>query len=406
MSGFFSDTRKIMSWSVLGQLVGVISYPVISRIFEASEVGAYGVYIAIFSLISSVSTLRIEMSIAISKNSVDLNNNVNLASLLNIVLSFLSFIFIFVLFEFFNVELNPVYILLTVFLFGLNRISNMVCIYRGDFDLIGKAKFIQISSLVFLQLVLGLLYPDVVVLMIANILGYLLSFFYYMMKVDSIFFFSKIDNIKSSLLSKKDYIRYDTPAILANTLNNELYSLVFPFLFGLTTGGHYILAYRILIIPVSFVGSTLGQVLLSYSKLWSKTNDLYKNLKIVFLVLLLISIIAVSICLLFIEPIFNFILGEGWSNTSRIMSLLCISSFAQFFYSPFSTLIQFLSMQKFNFQFFICFVLTKFILVFIFHFYGVNIFDGVLITSIISFFYYLFFVVNVLVNAKNKDFLL
>lgn len=401
------NMKNIMSWTILSQVLAGLSFFIISRIYDSSAIGIYGFYIAIVSVVASCSTFRIEMSLPISKSNDSFIDNYNLVNKINFYFSLLVLLISSVAYIQFD-NLNPFAISLSVFFFGLYRILNMKALYLSDFSLVGKAKFVQVFIMIWIQVSIGYFFADSSVMILGFILGYLLSVIYYNICLKSKSIGSRLSNeivsFKKSVIKKIKYVKYDTPAIFINTLSNELPSMLFPLVYGVSQAGYYVMAYRILIVPVTFIGSTLGQVLLSRAPTWLHEKVLFPKLCRVMIPLTVICFIGIFFSVLFVKDIFIFLLGDSWDLTAQIMSVLCIATFVQFVYSPYSVLIQLLNIQYFNFMFHLFMLLSKFIFIYVFSFsLNFEMLDTLKLLVVTSVLGYSFFLISILKYSKNMD---
>ena len=90
-SSFIMNVFRVASGSFLGQLFLVLSSPIITRIFTPEVFGTFAIYTAVVRLISSISPLRYDMAIIISKKKSDAINVMFISVALVVLTVLLSF---------------------------------------------------------------------------------------------------------------------------------------------------------------------------------------------------------------------------------------------------------------------------------------------------------------------------
>ena len=70
-ASFVANVVRITSGSFFGQLILVISSPLITRIYDPEIFGTFAIYNAIVRLISAISPLRYEMAVVIAQKNRD-----------------------------------------------------------------------------------------------------------------------------------------------------------------------------------------------------------------------------------------------------------------------------------------------------------------------------------------------
>ncbi|MEA2018027.1 MAG: oligosaccharide flippase family protein, partial [Campylobacterota bacterium] len=160
---------------------------------------------------------------------------------------------------------------------------------------------------------------------------------------------SKVKIIKIIALSKryKRFPKFEIWSTLSNTLSSQLPVVLLSSFFNSTVTGFYSLSYRILVLPMSLIGGSIGQVFLQQSS--ANKNDsifLKKLTKSTFFRLFIIGVIPISIIGIYGDYIFSFVFGENWIVAGEYAQLLSLWIFFVFIMSPLSTLFITLEKQK------------------------------------------------------------
>lgn len=352
LKGLISSASDILILSIIGQAIGIAAYPFLAKLYDPEAFGVYGVTLSIITVLTTISMARVELSIP-SINKRIVNSVFILCFLFGLFSSFI-FIIPLLLYSFWDLSLElryVLYVVLGVFFMGVYRLGNMMSVQRSNYRLIGRARFIQLLLMIVIQLSFFNFSGD------GLVLGFVLSYiFTSLVYLHNLKLPIKIRMLKAKYFDyyykrNKKYFLFDTPGSFFNILSNELYSLLLPLYFGLTSGGLYIFTYRIMTIPVTLVGLGFGQALMGHSKDWLLNKCLFKNL-VAFLLILIIILLPFSIVLFyFSDYLFVLVFGTKWALSGDIASILIISVFFQILFSPLTLLIPLLELQKFIFLF-------------------------------------------------------
>ena len=116
--------------------------------------------------------------------------------------------------------------------------------------------------------------------------------------------------------------------------------------------GLYLLAYRLLLLPMSTLGLAISHVYLEKASCLKKNkNELAKVSLIIFKKLILTSVFPLSFLIVFGEEFFAFVLGEEWRVSGVMVQLLAPMIFVYFSTSFLMNLFIILEKQKESFYF-------------------------------------------------------
>ena len=96
MSKFISNVITLGSATVLGQILGVIVTPVLSRLYSPADFGAYQLFISIVTIIAVVSCLSYQIAINLPKKDEDAASIVVLCVIFIIITSILSTVLLYI----------------------------------------------------------------------------------------------------------------------------------------------------------------------------------------------------------------------------------------------------------------------------------------------------------------------
>lgn len=342
---FFNNSFKVALGSVISQSLIVLSLPIISRLYSPAEYGFFASFLALTASFGSIACLRFDVAIMQAKDRIEslhiFYTSMNYLLIVCSVLGVVSYI----LSQFIDIQFPGYYL----FLFPLS-LSLIGCIQaltvffnrREQFYLGAVAKVIASASMIILQLTLVFLSSSPEILVIAFIIGNFLSVIYlvYFFNSDFSYFSFLSSNLFFKVSRKyKDYPIFSSIGSLADSLSLNLPILYVAYFFSLEVAGAFAIAYRIINIPIAFVGQAISQVF--YRNTIEKKDRIY-ILRTTLLLAALLALIFLPFLLLVVyfgEPLLEFIFSEKWSLVGKIALYIIFAGFVRFSISPLSSIL-------------------------------------------------------------------
>ena len=242
----------------------------------------------------------------------------------------------------------------------------------------GFLRVIQSISIASLTICFGYLFPTTISLILGNVLGMaILMIVGLILLRRSIKTHIKKINIKNLFESFRryiDFLKFGTPAGLLSVGSYQSLFIFTGFYFGSYILGIFYLLERIIGLPSSILGNSLGQVFYrTISKIEPKYafDELLNFLKkLVILSLALHLILYVGLFYLLV-PIF----GETWSDTTQYFIFFIIVGSFSFVFAPLTYMFNYLKIQNANLIWQGLWLTTNFILFVICYLYALDVND-------------------------------
>ena len=351
-ASFVANVIRIASGSFFGQLILIASSPLITRIYNPEVFGIFAIYNAIVRLISSVSPLRYEMAIIITKKKIDAKN------LLFISISFV-FISVLVFFQVINlisyltipsnltdiITKYPAFICMGILFSGLLIVLVSWETRSSHFTNIGIFRALRPFFTSITQIAYGLFVKaSIYGLFIGDILGLFFGFIFLssaILKRAGSNFFQDISKSKSlELLGRyKNFPIYSTWSVFVNSLLIQLPVIILIHYFSASTAGYYALANRLLQTPMIVFNYSVGQVFLKDSTDTRVSGDIHLLVTKTLSRLIMIAIFPIIILALIGQDIFQLLFGSEWREAGLYVQVLSLWCFSAFIVSPLSHLI-------------------------------------------------------------------
>lgn len=354
-SEFSKNVLTLMTGTTIAQAIPIAISPILTRIYTPEDFGVFALYMSIVSIVAVVATGRYEMAIMLPKKDEDVKSIIKLIMILLLIVTLITFLIVFFfnqaitnLFE--NQEISSwLYFLpISIFLVGLYQIYNYLLIREKNFKRLSKNKVIVSTTNASTQLGYGLSIANGFGLLFGNIISYIVSIYFIIKsKVVNKYFIFKNNSVKKVAKEYQDFPKYDVPSVLINVVANQLPLLALGKYFGLGVVGFYSLMYKVLMMPINLLSTTVLDVFKQraaedYNK-YGNCKDIYiKTFKSLFL----LGIVPFTILGIFAPEIFAFVFGEKWKVAGEFAQIMVPMLFLKFIINPLSYIFYVAGKQK------------------------------------------------------------
>lgn len=391
-------TLKLSIGNVISQIIPFLLMPLLTRLYSPSEFGGLAIFVSITLILSEIVTGKYELAILLPKKEKIAVKLVEATIGFNIFTSLLLFVTVLFLknrlLQTWNIE-NTIgdWILLipvVVFFNGLYETYKDFSLRAHAYNNISKSFIERALSTSLCQIILGIskLTPN------GLIVGKAFSSLVANIEVVSIYIKEKRKQLKEKINFKeyfslykeyKDFPLFSMPSSVLTTFSSQLILIAIPLLFTNSITGLYLLAQRILNIPISIIGNSIQQVYFkdfsaigqNQNRLQDKTWELYKKL-------LIIGAIPTCIIIALAPSVFGLIFGSDWIRAGVFAQILSIWYCIIFITGPISTLLIVLRKQKHALIFQTMSIILKLLLLIICYLFKYSIEQTLIFFSLLS----------------------
>jgi O-antigen/teichoic acid export membrane protein len=380
---FGKDVGKLVSGTVVAQVVGICLTPIITRIFSPEIYGVASVFISIVSIITVIACMRYELAILLPKDDKDAGAVFLLCLMILVCVSLVSIPVMFLCGDLIADMLGNAavkdYLFLVpvaVFIDGLYLALRYWNTRRKRFGTQATTQALQSITGSGLKLgfgSIGFVIPGS--LIIGGILGNGLGMLFLLVKViwqDFLLIRESISfgNIKRQMIRYKNFPLIDAGSNLLNVVSWQLPVLMLTGFFSSTVAGLYTLGFQMIQMPMNLIGGSIGQVFLQRASVAKHDGSLDCLVEDVSKVLLLIGIGPIFLLMTTGGTIFSVIFGIEWYEAGIYCQILSIWVLVWFISSPLSTLTAVLEIQGFGMKITSLNLITRFISLGIGGFFG------------------------------------
>jgi len=264
LSEQLKNVTKISTGTVIGQVVAIVTLPIITRIYGAEIIGIWATINAIANIVQNICDLGISNALMIcEEDSIQVLHSivVKISLLLNII----SGIMIFVYYLMIGQDLHyamMVCLLTAIYAFTLREINTcyMILNRNKQYNILMKNSIIRFSSAAAISIVLGLFGWKTIGYYFGTILGQILTLLHMRRFIPKFVKFSGFNKYKEYIIKYKNFVRFQMPASITVSLRTELPNIMIGALFGNTILGYFSITQKLLTIPVTFLGQSLGKI--------------------------------------------------------------------------------------------------------------------------------------------------
>lgn len=375
---FARNVVTLMTGTTIAQAIPIAISPLLTRIYTPKDFGVLALFISIITILGSIANARYELAIMLPEKDEDAINIFALGFIINCMLS-LFFMLLAIGFNDYFTELLDneeigfwlYFVPLSVFFIGLFNLLNYFNNRRKNYKDLKNAVIIKSIFLAVIQLSIGLVKAGASGLISGQIIS---NFFANTKLLVNILkdkkLVAKISKNKIIFLAKRyiTFPKYSVLAILFNSLSQHLISILISSLFNIITLGFYFLVQRVLGMPSTLIGGSIGQVFFQQaSQEKQKTGLAIKSFNSAVKKLLIIGMPLFVFIYLTIEPLFIFVFGEEWRVAGYYAKLICPLFFIRFVVSTVSPIDTVMEKQNIYLLFNIVLLITSLAIIYISH---------------------------------------
>lgn len=363
ISEFWMNVSKLATGTVFSQIIAILLTPIITRIFDAKDIGVLNLFNQIVGILVVISVLRLDRAVVLANQSEAkklINSGITLIIIFTSVIVIITYPFGDIWFNYLNLKYPPYFILTIPAAFFLQSITNLFKAGGNTFTLYGtmaKAILIQAFLVQVLKITFGINLgagPAWLVLseLIAALTTVLFLWWALYKKANFKIELVKLHDLKKQLVHQNKFIKFDVPGSLLNFFSWSIASFLLAYYYDAQTVGYYALGFTMLRLPMNLLGKAIGDVF--YKNSANDANDLIK-LRIssnrVVVHLFSFGLLPMAAIYFFGDVLFSFFFGKEWIPAGEYSQILSFWTFIWFISSPISNLYYVLNLQHKFLQF-------------------------------------------------------
>lgn len=321
-SEFSRNVLTLLTGTIIAQAIPIIITPILTRLYTPEDFGILAIFIAVTTIFGAIANGRYELAIMLVDEDEDAINLAALGVLISFLFSFVLLIpSIFLNSQITNLLGSPeisfwiYFVPLVVFMIGLFNVLNYLNTRKKFYKDIAKANIYKATAASSFQLGVGFIKTGATGLITGQIISQMAANYRLARNAIQNYDLKKIKKVKLKCLAKRfiDFPKFSMWAILANRLSYDLINILVSFFYSVATLGFYSLSQRMLGMPSSLIGNSIGQVYYQEAnKEKQETGKAIKTFKKTSKRLLILSIFMFTPLYFLLPTVFEFVFGTDW----------------------------------------------------------------------------------------------
>lgn len=337
LSGGMKSVLKISSGTMIGQMISMISLPILTRIYGATVIGVWSTIVALANIVNAFSDLGMTNAIMIGKDEEEVGKIYRVISTIVTACALCAGIVVYIYYQFVEndngISLSFLVSFLIVYIWTSQQ--TQICYAwlnrKGQYDLLMKNPLINNISITIIAVGLGLAGMKQYGYYVGCMTGQILTLIHMKRTLPTHTFTFKINEYKDIFITYSHFLKYQLPTNLIASVKNQLPTLLIRSLFGNEILGYYSVTMRILQIPINLLANSIGRVYfktISEMKRENKPIGEYtlRNLKKAMKIAILPMIGLLSVGEQFIIIFF----GKQWEVAGQLLSIISCQTLFNF----------------------------------------------------------------------------
>lgn len=347
---FAVNVATLTMGTVIAQTITIAMSPILTRLYLPADFGNFALYISIVSTLSVIATGRYELAIVLPEKDEDAFCLVVLSAIFSLLSSIIILFIVWVFYEpiarmFDNNAISKwlYFIPLTVLFMGIYSTTNYWLNRKRQYKSLAVNRLYQSGAIAATQISMGLGEAGATGLVGGWIVGQGVSagtLGWQVWKVAG----GKKDSIRKSRIINiatrfSSFPKYLIVGHFMNTLSSQLPVILLNALFDPSFAGCYSLTYRVISLPMSIIGISIGDVFRQKAAdNFVKKGECIQIYKKTLSVLSIIATPPFIVVLLFSPKLFDFIFGKEWHIAGEYAQIMGVMFFLQFITTPLSNM--------------------------------------------------------------------
>lgn len=326
-------TYTALSGTLLGQVITLISIPILSRLLSPDVMGIYSTFIAISTILYVILSESYDQAVSVAKSMQEC-----VALIKYVFIKCCTFVLILtpvavILSKYISKYLDiktDFYIIALIPLYAALFAVYMMCYYFylrwGEIKQNSKLKILMPLCVVVFNVLFGILYRGESSLVISQIFAYIVIILLQIRPVINCIHKNQCGNsipLRNIVKIYKSYPAKVLPSTLINNIAIQLPAILLTSFFGTTIAGYYSMVNKALNMPTTAVSNAFTDVYkneaIEYCEKGMPTVGVYKR----FLKILSLICIPLFLIIMIISPwAFSFILGSAWKEAGIMASVM------------------------------------------------------------------------------------
>mgnify|MGYP005989095403 CR=1 FL=1 len=324
-NSFVKSLLTYISGNTLAQIIPILISPVLTRIYSPDEFASLALFISVCSILAVFANFKYSSAIVLANSAKVSKNLISLSIVITCITFCITFIFLILTNQnikaFFESSIMEYWYLIpiTVLFISINEVFIFYCTSKNQFKNISLYLILRSSITAGGNLLLFPFFNNNLIL--SHFLGFTLLGVYYLYKLSSL----GIHQVsKKDLLfvarTYSDFPRNKLPQNFFDVLGTNAAIFIIGYYFGSYELGLYALLFRVMLVPVKFIGVAVGQVI--FYELSKLNKGSYDKIMLTIITILIASLIPYSLIYFYSVDMFSIVFGSQWGGAGEYAKIM------------------------------------------------------------------------------------
>lgn len=264
ISDRMKNVAKISSGTILGQIISIITLPLITRIYNAEIIGSWSAISAIATVLVYCVDLGLSQAIMVESDD-GVKKLYQMISTLSLFICipayFISLAYYLVSGYNFTTSLIHAFFVV-VYAYTMRQVQTCYTWLNREkqYNILMKNPVINYMSVAAFSIILGFMGFKSYGYFWGVTLGQLFTLINMKAALPKKMFYFDSRYYKQIISTHSDYVKYQMPSLVSAQLRQSLPNLLIGLLFGNEMLGYFSISQRLLSLPINFIGQSLGRV--------------------------------------------------------------------------------------------------------------------------------------------------
>jgi lipopolysaccharide exporter len=358
-TAFTQNVVKVMGGTMVAQAFGIAIAPILTRLYSPAAFGAFGLFLGITAIGSTVVCARYEMAIVLPRSDGDAAGLLWAAMTIAVASSVATLLVLAALAPVivgrWTLQEPVLWLVLlpgALLAMGTFASANAWSQRKKDFGQIAAVRAIQAGATGSTQVAMGLGGFGAIGLVSGYAFGYVVGSARLLVRIwktdkEPIIQAASPTTVRKQACTYADFPKYAMPTGIINSASHQVPTFLFPLFFPLGVLGHYVLAYRVFSLPLSVIGQAFTKVFFQRAaEQYSQGRDLRRLIVKSYVYLLAIATVPAAVLAISAPWLFSTVFGSEWRLAGIYCQLLIPFVAAKFVVSPSTAVFAILGKQR------------------------------------------------------------
>lgn len=334
LSDAMKNVAKISGGTMAGQVISMITLPILTRMYGAVVIGNWALFQSIATIVNSFSDMGLTNAIMIEETEEASTRLYTVISTIILIISIITGVVVFIFYSIVPDEsgIKSWFIALTILVLVITSQQSQVCYTwlnkKGEYNILMKNPVINQIAIIAIAIPLGLFGLKRYGYYVALIAGQIAMIIHMKRFLPKKMFNSDIDDFRIVFRTRKTFWKYQLPTNLITNIKNQLPTLLIKGLFGSEMLGYYSVSVRILNIPINLLATSIGRVYFHTASEMTRRGEeigeyTYRNI----IKAIKISIIPIIGMMAFGDIALTIFLGKNYEIAGQIFRIVVLQNF-------------------------------------------------------------------------------